>query len=270
MDELLASSLSATESDHSGRVQSLVRAFGILDALADKDDGLTLTEIAKSVDLPRSTAHRLLSTMQALRYVRFDQSTNRWAIGVQAFTVGAAFAQTRDLAKLGRSIMRSLVMDARETVNISVMHSDGVCYVAQMRASERGSALARPGGKLPVHTSASGKAILAYLPEKEVDNFLATKRLVARTRLSITEPQRLKAELGAIRTRGVAVDDQENAPDMRCLAAVVFDEEQRPHASLSISGPISRLSDDRLGDLGEALAAAARRMTAEIGGRVAA
>ncbi len=247
-----------------------MRAFGILDALAGVDEGMTLTQIAKLVELPRSTAHRLLSTMQALRYVRFDKATNRWAIGVQAFTVGAAFAQTRDLAKLGRSIMRSLMIDAKETVNMSVMQGDGVCYVAQLRATDRAAAPARLGGKLPVHTSASGKAMLAFLPELEIDDFLASGRLVARTRQSITDAARLKSELASIRSKGFALDNEENTPEMRCIAAVVFDEAQRPHASLSISGSIGRLSDDRLDDLGRTLHAAARRMTAEIGGRVAA
>src|ERR1700691_3299017 len=90
-----------------GHVQSPVRAFHLLDLLTDHDGGLSLTEIAKLVDLPRSTAHRLLTTMLALRYVEFDNKTHRWMIGIQAFRIGKAFSQVRDLARLGRPIMRS-------------------------------------------------------------------------------------------------------------------------------------------------------------------
>lgn len=78
--------------DGLGCVQSLVRAFGVLDELS-KTSGLTLTEVANRVRLPRSTTHRLLTTMQALKYVRFDRDTSHWLIGVQAFNVGAAFAE---------------------------------------------------------------------------------------------------------------------------------------------------------------------------------
>jgi IclR family acetate operon transcriptional repressor len=96
-----------------------VRAFGILDELA-KSDNMTLSDLSRAVGLPRSTTHRLLTTMEALRYVAFDRRRNGWSIGVQAFTVGAVFAQTRDLGQLGRTIMRSLMSEVQHCVNIAV------------------------------------------------------------------------------------------------------------------------------------------------------
>lgn len=256
--------------DRLGRVQSLVRAFGILDVLAEQDGGLTLIQISKRAKLPRSTAHRLLSTMGALGYVQFNQQNNHWSIGLQAFTVGSAFSRARDLGQLGRPIMRSLMLEARETVNIAIPKAEGVYFVAQVEAAGVRPTMARPGAQLPIHTTAAGKAQLAHWHKDELDRFLTKRSLFRATDRTITEPSQLVANLSDIQRLGYAVDDQENAAGTRCIAAPVFDENGYPTASLSISGPIARLGDDRIDQLGRALAVAARRMTGTIGGRVAA
>lgn len=252
-----------------GRVQSLVRAFGILDQLAKHDEALNLTQLARLVQLPRSTAHRLLTTMWGLGYVEFDRAKSRWSVGVQAFAVGNAFAQTRDLGRLGRPIMRSLMLEACETVNISVPDEQGVRYLAQVQAQGARPTFARPGASLPMHTTASGKVLMAHWLPEEIDAFLNARQLDRRTQHSITDPNRLLAQLKVARERGYAVDDQENAEGIRCVAAAVFDEHGRPKASLSISGAISRLGDERIDRLGRRLSAAAQHMTTNIGGHAA-
>ena len=253
-----------------GRVQSLVRAFGMLDLLAANDEGLTLTEIANLVKLPRSTAHRLLTTMSSLQYVEFDPISNHWLVGVRAFTVGNAFAQTRDLVRLGRPIMRVLLIEARETVNMSVIDSGGVRIMAQLEPMRMGRTLARPGRHLPIHTTASGKAMLAYWNSGELNDFLDSAALAAHTSFSITKPSALVKQLTEIRERGFAVDDQEHTKGVRCVAAPIFDSNEAPRAALSISGPIERLTDKRLTKLGATLVLAARQMTVDIGGHLAA
>lgn len=258
------------ESERLGKVQSLVRAFNILDELTKRDDGATLTDIARETRLPRSTAHRLLTTMNTLRYVEFDSTTNRWMIGVQAFALGTAFVQTRDLGRLGRPIMRSLMIDAGETVNIAIAGMDGVAYVGQARPVNGRGAATAPGLHLPMHTTASGKVLLAHWDDGARDQFLVSHALERRTALTIVEKNRFAAELRQIRTRGFAIDDQENELGIRCVAAPVFDCNGRVRASLSISGSVSRLAEQRLAGLGRTLALAAERMTHDIGGLLAA
>ena len=256
--------------DRLGRVQSLVRAFGLLDLLAKHDDGLTLTELAKLGGLARSTAHRLLTTMDALRYVEFDPSSNRWMIGVRGFALGAAFVQSRDLGRLGRPIMRSLMIEANEVVNIAVSGSEGVRYVGQVRPIERRPSSGQPGTHSPMHTTASGKVLLAYRNSAELDALLRDMALTPRTHFSIVEKSRFVEELARIRDQGFAIDDEENVSGIRCVAAPVFDRHHRIRASLSISGSCGRLPDQRLHVLGRSLAAAARRMSEDIGAVLAA
>jgi len=92
--------------EHSGQVQSLIRALAIINRLADADEGATLTEIAQQVGLSPSTAHRLLTTLEQERYVHFDQERRLWSVGVQAFVAGSAFTKTRNLTVIARPHMR--------------------------------------------------------------------------------------------------------------------------------------------------------------------
>lgn len=258
------------DSDRIGCVQSLVRAFGILDRLAEHERGRTLTQIAKLVSLPVSTTHRLLTTMGALRYVQFDATTNSWLVGVRAFTVGSAFAQARDLGRLARPIMRSLVMQTEETVNLGVADPQGVCFVEQVSANPALTGRVRPGVHAPLHTTALGKAMLAHWSALELDGLLHTSPLHRRTPMTIVEVERLVDQLAIVRRRGYAIDDQENEGGMRCVAAPVFDAHGHPQASLSISGPVERMGEERLAKLGRMLSVAALRMTTDLGGALAA
>lgn len=247
-----------------GRVQSLVRAFGVLDVLA-KSDGMVLSEIARQVKLPRSTVHRLLTTMEALHHVEFNSQNNQWSIGVQAFAVGAAFAQTRDLGQLGRTIMRSLMNEVHHSVNIAVPGGGGMCYVGQVAAQGIKQKTIRPGACLPMHTTAVGKAMMAHWAPNELDAFLERKSLSRRTASSIVQPQALCDELDVIRERGYAFDWEEHEEGLRCVAAIVHDQYGTPKASLSISDAASRLNRDRMEAMGPTLVLAARQMSNDIG-----
>jgi len=246
-----------------GRVQSLVRAFGVLDALSSSN-GASLSDIARRVSLPRSTVHRLLTTMEALHFVEFDRHTHLWAIGVKAFTVGAAFVQTRDLGQLGRSIMRSLMTEVHHSVNIAVHEGSGMCYVGQVAATGITQKVIKPGSCLPMHTTASGKVLMAHWQAEEVERFLDRRTLVKRTSQSIIDPVAIREELAVIRKRGYAMDDQEQADGLRCVAAIVLDRYGMPKASLSISDTVARLDRSRMDEIGPTLMLAARQMSKEI------
>lgn len=254
--------------DRLSRVQSLVRAFGLLDALAESEGGLSLTEVAKKVGLPRSTAHRLLTTMEAMHYLRFDPRTNYWQIGRQAFTIGAAFASARDFGKLGHSIMKSVAFQQQETVNMSIAEEANLVYLSQVSAPRAGRTMTRPGARVPLHASAAGKSMMAFWSRDEIDAYLRRAPLVGRTQATLTTADALLSHLDRVREQGFATDDQELVSGMRCVAAPVFDEWAEPRAALSISAPIARIGDDRVVVLGAQLREAARRMTIDMGGRL--
>ena len=120
-----------------GGVQSLIRALSILDVLAENDDGLTLTAVVNRVCLPPSTVHRLLTTLQQKRFVRFEPNGLTWRVGVQSFVVGAAFARSREVAPIALPFMRQLMEKSGEAVNLYVRNERQAICIAQSSAARR-------------------------------------------------------------------------------------------------------------------------------------
>jgi IclR family acetate operon transcriptional repressor len=258
------------EAGKGGQVQSLTRALSLLEALARSHDGLTLTELAQTVGLATSTAHRLLTTLQQARFVRFDPLSSVWQVGVQTFIVGNAFARTRDVTMMARPYLRRLMEESGETVNLYVAEEGEAICMAQVESRRMMRAIARPGGRVKMHCSGAGKAILAFLPERELGQTLERHGLPRFTDKTLTTPKALRAALEQARARGYAIDDEEHEVGLRCVGAPILDEHGLPLAGLSISGPTARIADHRLALIGALVAQTAKAVTAEVGGEPAA
>lgn len=253
----------AIDADRLGRVQSLVRAFGILDELGAAN-GMTLSELAHLVGLPKSTAHRLLTTMETLEYVQFDRETCHWSVGVGAFRTGSAFAQTSSLEKVGRGIMRSLVLEVNHSVNLCVPRSHAIFYLKQVEPRGGWPTAAREGVSLPMYSTAAGKAIMACWTENELDAYFEKRELVQRTHRTIGNRDSMRRELGMILERGYAIDDEEQADGTRCVASVLTDRIGQPRGALSISDASSRLKQAHFSDIGPIVASPAKKISLQV------
>ena len=250
----------------SGGVKSLARALSILVALAESYEGLTLAALSKRLGLPPSTAHRLLTTLQRQRFVRFDSASMSWRIGVQAFTVGSAFAQSSDVVALAKPYMRRLMEQTGETINLYVLSGEGAICMAQVQSPQMIRAIWRPGGALGMHRSAAGKAMLAHMPKDQLADIVMKHGLPRSTSNTIGSMKKLEVELAKTRDRGFAIDNEEFVLGLRCVAAPVLDDRGIAHAALSVAGPKARMTDERLAALGKLVAAAAYSATVELGG----
>jgi len=249
-----------------GQVRSLTRALSILQKLASSNDGMSLTELSEATSLPPSTTHRLLTTLEAERFVRPDPNGGLWRIGVAAFFVGSAFSRSRDTLALVRPYLRRLMEMSGETANLFV-ESDGeaVC-IGQIESRHAMRAITGVGGRIALHSSGAGKAILAHLPEER--RAKAAAKLTKITEKTITNPAAMAAALEQILAQGYAVDDEEHAVGLRCVAAPVFNEFGDVVAAISVSGPTARIPDTRLKTLGDMVSLAAREATRDFGGTV--
>jgi IclR family transcriptional regulator, acetate operon repressor len=187
----------------SGQVQSLSRALKLLNALAVHPQGLSLSEVAGHVGLPNSTAHRLLTTLQNERYVRFEAERSVWLIGVQAFCVGAAFVRSRDLVTIARPYMRRLMEQSGETVNLAIADRGEVIYIAQVETQKMMRAIAGPGGRAPMHCSGVGKALLAVADQATADKLMSSMELHRETAHTLITIPDLQRDLDKIRKRGL-------------------------------------------------------------------
>lgn len=251
----------------SDSVQSLVRALALLNCIAEAPDaGATLTELAQQVGLPPSTAHRLLTTLEQERYVRFDPDGRLWSVGVQAFVSGCAFTRTRSLAGAARPHMRRLMEDAGETVNLAVEDDGMAVYLAQVECRQMMRAFARPGSRVPLHCSAVGKAILSAVSDKALSKILHRRGMPRLTVKTIISPAALRADLARAREAGHVIDDEEHAVGLRCIGAPIFDETGDVIGAVSASGPLARIDDGRVGALAALVQQAARAISADMGG----
>jgi IclR family acetate operon transcriptional repressor len=250
----------------SDQVQSLVRALTLLNRIAEApDDGATLSDLAQQVGLPASTAHRLLLTLEQERYVRFQHDRRLWTIGVQAFVAGCGFIKTRSLAGFARPHLRRLMEESGETVNLAGQDEGEAVYLAQVECRQMMRVFARPGARVPMHCSGVGKAILSATSDKAIARILHRRGMPRLTRKTITTPSALKTELARIREQGYAVDDEEHAIGLRCIAAPIFDETGDVLGAVSASGPMARIGEERIAPLGRMVVDAAQAISAEMG-----
>jgi len=256
----------ASSSGRGDQVQSLTRALALLNRIADSpDDGASLTDLAQQVGLPTSTAHRLLTTLEHERYVRFNNEQRTWTIGVQAFVTGCTFTKTRSLVALARPHMRHLMEDGGETVNLAVEDEGEAVYLSQVECRQMMRVFARPGSRVPLHCSAVGKAILSAASDKRLSKILHQRGMPRLTIKTITSPSALRADLERVRAAGYAVDDEEHAVGLRCIAAPIFDETGDCIGSVSASGPTARIGEERIAQLGALVLKTSRAISADMG-----
>ena len=250
----------------SGQVRSLTRALNLLRHLAESGDGLSLTDLSETASLPPSTTHRLLTTLEAERFVRPDPQAGVWRIGVAAFFVGSAFARNRDKLSVARPYLRRLMEMSGETANLFVESDGEAICIGQIESRHAMRAITGVGGRVSLHSSGAGKAILAHMEPAQRERLVANLNLTRETQRTITDRERLRQELDEIRRRGFAVDDEEHALGLRCAAAPVMNEFGWAVAAISVSGPGARIPAERLTALGRMVAQAASEATREFGG----
>ena len=251
-----------------GQSQSLTRGLTLLERLAEAEHGIALTDLAQRVGLAPSTTHRLLNTLEQLQFVRNDPTLGLWYIGVRAFSIGNAFLRQRDVVSQARPFMHRLMEKTGETVNLAVLDNYNAVFVTQVECHEMMRMIVKLGGRAPLHASGAGKALLATMNEAEVTTVLHKRGLPRLTDNTLTTPTDLRAALGETRRQGYAVDDEEHAVGLRCVAATVHDEYGSTLAAVSLSGPKARITDKRIPELGIEVARTAAAITEFIGGRL--
>ena len=250
-----------------GQVQSLNRGLSILECLARAEGGLSLTEIAHRTELPPSTAHRLLGTLERGGYVHQDDALGLWYVGLHAFTVGSSFLASRDWVAQSHPYMRRLMEQAGETANLAILDGTEAVFIDQVQCNETMRTIVRLGSRVPLHASGVGKAIFATLPDEQIDAILKVKGLPRITDNTITSPETMWASLRVIRQRGFSFDDEEHLVGTRCVASPIYDEHAEGLGAISLAGPVSRLTDERIKHLGPLVAHIAEDLTRKLGGK---
>ncbi|GAA1236916.1 allantoin degradation transcriptional regulator AllR [Kitasatospora nipponensis] len=226
-------------------MQSVERAFQLLEALADSGGIATLSELSTTSGLPMPTIHRLVRTLAQQGYVRQD-TARRYTLGPRLIRLGETAG--RLLGSWARPYLAELMEATGETANLAVLEGGEVVYVGQVQSRRSMRMFTEVGRRVQPHCTGVGKALLAQLPEDEARAVLGPHQLPAHTEFTLTDPDELLAQLAAARAAGYVVDDQEQEIGVRCIAVAV------PGAptptALSVSGPEARIRalEEQTGD----------------------
>lgn len=250
-----------------GHSQSLVRGLNILEVLAAEPQGLALSDIAARMELAPSTTHRLLQALHGQGFITQEAELGRWRIDVKTFRIGNAFLEARDLVATARPFLRRLTEASGESANLGIEDSGQAVFLAQTESPQMMRMITRLGSRAPMHASGVGKALMAWLSQAEVARILDAHDLPRVTPNSLDTPAALEAAMAEIRATGYACDREEHAIGLHCVAAAIHDEHGRPLAAISVSGPMARIPEARLNELGQLVREAADEITALLGGR---
>ena len=248
-----------------GGIQSIERACAILEAIAAARDGITLAELSKRLGLHTSTAFHLVQTLVALGYVRQVRDTKRYRIGRPLFTLAAAALDEVEMVSLATPILEQLSAGTGESGHFGVWSGGSVVVMARTPGTGAFQMTSNLGLVRPAYCTALGKVLLAFLSDRELDRFFAATELRALSARTITDPLRLRRELEAIRRTGIAYDDGEFDPEVRCVAAPVRDFTGRVSGVIGVSGPVWRLSLQALQGKAALVGRAAAEMSASLG-----
>ena len=241
-----------------GTVQSLGRAFDLLELLADSGSGLAITQLAASSGLPLPTIHRILRSLMAGGYVRQD-GTRRYSLGPGLIRLGEVAA--KGLGPWALPYLTELVSLFGETANLAVLEGDSVLYVATVPSPHAVRLFTEVGRRVMPHCTGVGKALLSGLTDDEVRRMVRRTGMPAFTDRTLMSVEALLADLHAIRARGYALDDGEQEQGVRCVAIAVAGAPAR--VALSVSGPSARVTRERVTQIAPALQRIVERLAAD-------
>lgn len=231
---------------------SLRRALSVLDyvrAQAGDPRGSSLTRIADDLGINKSTVLRLTAPLVEADLLARDRETGWFRLGHGALRLGQAYLSSLDLRAVAAEPLRQLLRAVDETCHLVVYDAPDVVYIDKLENEHNVRMASRVGSRVPAYRTAVGKAILAWSNEDAVAEVI-DNGMPEITKFTITDPDRFRAELDRVRRRGYSIDDRENEPEVRCVAAPVFDHTDGVAGALSVSGLVSRMTPARVREIG--------------------
>ncbi len=246
---------------------SVRTAARVLRAFSGGDGVMGVSEVARRLDISTSTAHRVLSTLAAERLLEHDETTGRYRLGLALYELGANVTEHVDLHAACLPVLTTLRHRTGEMVHVAVLDNLEVVYVERLESHQMLPVFRRVGHRLPAHLTSSGKVLLAALAPAELDRRLGSSQLVAWTRRSITDPDRLRAELVAVRNRGWASNIEEGQPGITSVGAPIHGPDGATMAALSVVAASQRLRGNTLQQTVAQLLEAATVISTRLGHR---
>ncbi|HVG97208.1 MAG TPA: IclR family transcriptional regulator [Chloroflexota bacterium] len=250
-------------------IRVVERAFAVLEAIGAEPEGVPVAQVRARTGLPLVTVYRLLRTLQALGYAATDPDTGRFRVGLRVLELRGRVSDADRLAGLARPLLKDLMLASGGLAHLGLYRQGEVIYVDTVRDLRSLDQYVPPGHRMPAHSVALGKVLLAELGDEQLRRLAEEKGLPVLASRTIASADELLAEAARVRAAGYAVEADEAAEGSRSVAAPVRDYTERAVAALAVSGfvdrPLSRFGDQRRGELIALVTDAARRLSARLG-----
>jgi DNA-binding IclR family transcriptional regulator len=246
-------------------VRALKRALDLLDAFSLSSPELSFTELVERVDLPKSTAVRLLAMLEDRHYVERSPETDRYRIGIRAFELGSIYIQTLRLEVESHLYLQRLAQDCNQTANLAVLDEGEIVHLVVVTPNRPIHFSAKPGQRDSAHGSGLGKVLLTALSDVELDRVVELRGLPQRTERSITSLDALRAHLAEVRQQGYAIDDEEVVEGLICVAAPILNDRGRVAGAVSVSGQSHEFGEPNRSRYIEAVRHTAAGISARLG-----
>jgi IclR family KDG regulon transcriptional repressor len=254
-----------SRSERGGGVQSIGRAFSILEEVARNREGIGLADLSKRVGLHNSTTFHLVKTMVSLGYIRQLKDSKRYRVGRPLFALASSALDEMEMVSMATPVLEDLARATGEASHFAARMDDAVVIIARTPGPGAFQLTDRAGLVRPAYCTALGKVILAALRPEQFERYLERVKLNPLTENTITDAQRLRKEIEEIRRSGIAFDDGELNGEVRCAAMPVRDFSGQVAGAIGISGPVWRLSIQMLQSHAQSIAGAADELSKAFG-----
>lgn len=228
-----------------GALKSMRKLVAVLDCFSRYDRALTLSQIAQRSGLPKTTAHRLVASLREARLVEQDADRDSYRMGIRLFELGSIVLHNLDVFREARPLVERLIAATGVGSHLCVFDGSNMVSVEHVEPEAGSINWTTTLSISPTHCTGVGKAALAFQDRPVVDKIIAAG-LAPYTEATITDPDRLRRELKAIATRGYAIDDGEHQPQVRCVAAPIYNATGRVFAAISATGTKDELPESRV------------------------
>ena len=247
-------------------VQSAERIFQVAEMLAEHGE-MGLMEISAALGLHKSTVHRLLMSLVYMGYAKQDAETQKYMLSYKIVSMAGKILDRMDILKVAKPYMERLSDLSGETVHLVQREENNILYIYKIEAKVGTIRMVSHVGMVhPMYCSGVGKAIMATLPEKEVKQIWNESIIEKKTEHTITDYEEMKRVLAEVRESGYALDDEENEEGVRCIAASLRDYHNEVRYAFSISGPVSRMTRERVEELSVDVKKVQEELSRELGG----
>jgi len=247
-----------------GKVQSIERAVKVLNCFTEKNEELKLTEISEILDLNKSTLHGIINTLKDAGLIDQNEENQKYRLGLNFIHYAAQVLKRLDIRKVAEPITRQLCEEVNETVHLGILDGGDVVYIDKVESNQSIGIFTSVGTRYHAYCTAIGKTILSGLSDDEVIKRLPEK-LTKFTETTKTSQEEILDEIRRVRKKGYALDLEENVEGLKCVGAPIYNHEGRIKYSISISGPVNRMTDEKTAIIVEKIMVAASDISKKIG-----